>query len=51
MAAGAEEILQTLKKELDAKGLKAEIMQVGCIGFCYAEPLIEIIKPGRAGIF
>ncbi len=51
MAAGAEEILQTLKKELDAKGLKADIMQVGCIGFCYAEPLMEVIKPGRPGIF
>ncbi|HTY82147.1 MAG TPA: NADH-quinone oxidoreductase subunit NuoF [Dehalococcoidales bacterium] len=51
VAAGAEEILKTLKQELDVKGLKADIMQVGCIGFCYAEPLMEVIKPGKPGIF
>ncbi|MGD0795251.1 MAG: NADH-quinone oxidoreductase subunit NuoF [Dehalococcoidales bacterium] len=51
MAAGAEEILATLRKELESNGLKADIVQVGCIGFCYAEPLIEIIKPGKPGIF
>jgi NADH:ubiquinone oxidoreductase subunit F (NADH-binding)/(2Fe-2S) ferredoxin/ferredoxin len=51
MAAGAEEILATLRKELESNGLKADIVQVGCIGFCYAEPLIEVIKPGKPGIF
>lgn len=51
MAAGAEDILQALEKELARQGIKAEIMQVGCIGLCYAEPLIEVMKPGKPSVF
>jgi len=35
-AAGAEDILQVL----DARGVQAALVEVGCIGTCYAEPLI-----------
>jgi NADH-quinone oxidoreductase subunit F len=51
IAAGAEAILTTLREELEKNGLKADIIQVGCIGLCYAEPLIEIAKPGRPSVF
>ena len=51
IAAGAEEILNTLRKELGNHGLKADIIQVGCIGLCYAEPLMEIAKPGKPSVF
>ncbi len=51
MAAGAEDILQALGKELEKNSIKADIMQVGCIGLCYAEPLIEVIKPGKPSVF
>jgi NADH-quinone oxidoreductase subunit F len=51
MAAGAEDILQALSKELERNNIKADIMQVGCIGLCYAEPLIEVIKPGKPSVF
>jgi NADH-quinone oxidoreductase subunit F len=51
MAAGAEDILQALGKELVKNSIKADIIQVGCIGLCYAEPLIEVIKPGKPGVF
>jgi NADH-quinone oxidoreductase subunit F len=51
IAAGAEEILNTLRKELANQGLKADIIQVGCIGLCYAEPLIEIAKPDKPSVF
>ena len=50
-AAGADEILNTLRKELDDHGLKADIIQVGCIGLCYAEPLMEIAKQGKPSVF
>ena len=50
-AAGAEDILSTLDEELAGTGLEADIVQVGCIGLCYAEPLIEVIKPGRPSVF
>src|SRR4030042_1926041 len=51
IAAGAEDILKTLREELEKCDLEADIIQVGCIGFCYAEPLVEIAKPGRPGVF
>jgi NADH-quinone oxidoreductase subunit F len=51
LAAGAEDILKTLSQELDKNGIQADIIQVGCIGLCYAEPLIEIVKPNMPGVF
>ena len=51
MAAGAEDILDALGKELASNKIEADIIQVGCIGLCYAEPLVEIIKPGVPSVF
>jgi NADH-quinone oxidoreductase subunit F len=51
IAAGAEDVLTALREELDENGLSADIIQVGCIGLCYAEPLVEIAKPGKPSIF
>jgi NADH-quinone oxidoreductase subunit F len=49
-AAGAADILQIVQEMLTEKRLKAKIMQVGCIGPCYLEPLMDITKPGRPRI-
>ncbi|MEA2012072.1 MAG: NADH-ubiquinone oxidoreductase-F iron-sulfur binding region domain-containing protein [Verrucomicrobiota bacterium] len=38
IAAGADEVLEKLREKTSIK-----IEAVGCIGFCYAEPLVEII--------
>jgi len=46
-AAGAMAVLETIDKELSRLGIEAIVTQVGCIGLCYAEPLVDIIKPGR----
>ncbi len=51
MAAGAETIMEALNAELAKNNIKADIIQVGCIGLCYAEPLFEVIKPGKPGVF
>jgi len=51
IAAGAEDVLNTLGEELNKNSIQADIIQVGCIGLCYAEPLIEIVKPGMPGVF
>jgi len=45
-AAGALGILEAIIKELTQRKLEAVITQVGCLGLCYAEPMIGIIKPG-----
>jgi len=51
VAAGAEAVSKAIQEELDKNKIKANIVQVGCIGLCYAEPLIEIIKPGKPSVF
>ena len=51
IAAGAGDILEALEQELAKAGIQADIIQVGCIGLCYAEPLMEIVKPGKPGVF
>jgi len=45
-AAGALEVLKTIEDELAQRNIKAKVTQVGCIGYCYAEPLVIIAKPG-----
>jgi NADH-quinone oxidoreductase subunit F len=51
VAAGADDVLDKLQQQLEQSGLEAEVTQVGCIGLCYAEPLVEVAKPGRPSVF
>ena len=51
MASGAEAILEALNKELAKNNVTADIVQVGCIGLCFAEPLFEVVKPGKPSVF
>ncbi len=50
-AAGALKVMDALTAELDARGIEANLDQVGCLGPCYAEPLVDIQKPGRSRLF
>ncbi len=50
-SAGALEVLEKLRKELDDHSIECGIVEVGCIGLCYAEPLVSIAKPSRPSIF
>jgi len=43
--AGALATLEALEKELSRQNVDAKIIQVGCMGLCYAEPLVTISKP------
>ncbi len=49
-AAGADEVLAAIDAGLARHGIEASITEVGCIGLCYAEVLVDIIKPGRPRI-
>jgi NADH-quinone oxidoreductase subunit F len=49
-AAGALAVLEAINATLARHNLEAIIIQVGCIGLCYVEPIIEITKPGRPRI-
>lgn len=49
-AAGAGAVLKAIDDALERNGVKAAVIQVGCMGLCYAEPMLGIIKPGRPQI-
>jgi len=50
-AAGAMAVLEAIKTALAQNNIQANITQVGCIGLCYAEPMVGIIKPGWPQIY
>jgi len=47
LGAGAGKTLAAVEKHLAVKGVQADIVQVGCIGLCSAEPLVDVQLPGR----
>lgn len=47
IAAGAKETMNYMVNELDFRGIDAVVTQTGCMGYCYAEPTIEVILPGK----
>lgn len=47
IAAGAKEIMSYFIKALDREKVDALVTQTGCMGYCYAEPTIEITVPGK----
>jgi len=51
LAAGALDVLEAIKEQLTKSTIEVAITEVGCIGTCYAEPIINIIKPGRPHIY
>ncbi|MHC5036792.1 MAG: NADH-ubiquinone oxidoreductase-F iron-sulfur binding region domain-containing protein [Planctomycetota bacterium] len=49
-SAGATEVLETLREEIEKRSLECNLIEVGCIGLCYVEPIVCIQKPGQPGI-
>lgn len=50
LSAGANEIIKIMEDEIKKEDIDARIIPVGCIGSCYAEPLIGIFK-NKKGTF
>ena len=50
-SAGALETKKAFQEEFEKRGINANIIEVGCLGPCWAEPLISIMKPGGPNIF
>ncbi len=44
-AAGAMETVKAFETELKRRNIELKVIQVGCLGLCYAEPLVIISKP------
>jgi NADH-quinone oxidoreductase subunit F len=49
IAAGAQGVLEALTNELKKRNLTVKLKQVGCMGLCFREVLVEVqgIPPGR----
>jgi hypothetical protein len=51
IASGAKPIMDFFVDELDKRGIGAVVTQTGCMGYCYAEPTVEVQLPGRSLLF
>ncbi len=46
ISAGADRVIETLSDLKSSGENDFDVMEVGCIGLCYAEPIINVAKPG-----
>ncbi|MDP1552133.1 MAG: NADH-ubiquinone oxidoreductase-F iron-sulfur binding region domain-containing protein [Methanobacteriaceae archaeon] len=49
-SAGAQIAKKTIKEEIEKVAYDIEMIDVGCIGLCYAEPIIMVIKPQKPAV-
>jgi NADP-reducing hydrogenase subunit HndB len=47
IAAGAKVIMDFFIEQLDRRNIDGVVTQTGCMGYCYAEPTIEVKLPGQ----
>jgi NADP-reducing hydrogenase subunit HndB len=47
IASGAKAIMEFFTEQLDRRNVAAVVTQTGCMGYCYAEPTIEVKLPGQ----
>lgn len=47
IAAGAKAVMNAIVEKVEKEKIPAIVTQGGCMGYCYAEPTIEIKKPGE----
>ncbi|MGQ9681795.1 MAG: NADH-ubiquinone oxidoreductase-F iron-sulfur binding region domain-containing protein [Anaerolineae bacterium] len=50
-SAGAGATLAALREELAARNLQGRVVEVGCVGLCYAEPLVTVALPEQPWVW
>ncbi|MBS2100168.1 (2Fe-2S) ferredoxin domain-containing protein [Carboxylicivirga linearis] len=50
IASGAKEVMNHLIDQLDQQAIEAVVTQTGCMGYCYAEPTIEVTLPNSSPV-
>ncbi|MCH7841350.1 MAG: SLBB domain-containing protein [Chloroflexi bacterium] len=50
-AAGAFPVVDAVESALESQGVSAEVSRVGCLGLCFAEPLLDVQLPGGHRVF
>lgn len=46
-SAGSIDVMTALQSEVTEAGLDVNLIEVGCVGLCYLEPIVSIQKPGQ----
>ena len=46
-AAGAQEVLEAVREEVEGRHLPYAVAETGCIGWCSQEPLLDVWVPGQ----
>lgn len=47
IASGAKQVMDFFIDEFDKRNIQAVVTQTGCMGYCFAEPTVEITLPGK----
>ena len=47
---GASEVIAALRQEIQRRGVQATLSPVGCLGLCFAEPIVDILLPGGSRV-
>lgn len=48
IASGSRETINAIVEEVKAQELTyVSVVQTGCLGYCYAEPVVEVSMPGK----
>jgi len=50
IASGAKEVMDFLIEAAEKRNIQAVVTQAGDMGYCFAEPTIEVTKPGEEPI-
>lgn len=50
MVAGADKTIKAVREYLSEKQIDADVMEVGCIGLCLHEPIMDVQLPGKRRI-
>ncbi|MFH1429570.1 MAG: NADH-ubiquinone oxidoreductase-F iron-sulfur binding region domain-containing protein [Candidatus Margulisiibacteriota bacterium] len=48
IGAGADKTLKKINEYIQQNNIDAEVVAVGCVGYCAAEPIVDIHMPGHA---
>lgn len=47
IASGSKSVMEFFLEQLERRNIAAVVTQTGCMGYCYAEPTIEVKLPGK----
>lgn len=47
IASGAKQVMEFFMDEFEKRNIEAVVTQTGCMGYCYAEPTVEVKLPNQ----